>query len=1100
MMHPTHRTELRKSLYWLAGLLAGLLLVQLFPAPDAARGLARYLPLHTSMEVLSIAMAAMVFGIAWATQKYRPNGRDLVLGPGLLGVAILDMSHCLSYAGMPDFITPSGPEKAILFWLAARSLAALALLCAAFWPQRYYNRLGPRARCWSLACVLLFVGAVHYVVLLHPQWVPPTFIPGVGLTKFKIDFEYGLIAAYVLAGMGFLRHLRQDREFGLTRLALAAFTMAMGEFFFTLYANVTDIYNVTGHLYKIMACAFLYRGLFVDTVQAPYQELQASEAQHRAMLDTLPDLLFELNRQGVYLSVHANDASRLAAPADQLLGRRLGEILPAQAAAACLDALAEAERNGVARGQRFCLALPSGVHHFELAIARKANPAGREDTYLTLVRDITATVHDERRIAFEARLNASLLDLQHSDVQELEADFLQRGIQHVERLTHSPFAVLHFVHDGQDPELAACSAGAAGGMPARAEVWRQECAALRIQNQPPPGDALLRWMSLPVQEGGRTHMLLGVANKAEDYDRQDAQALQALADAIWRRVVQRRQDAVILRLSEALEQSPHQVVITDVRANVLYVNRAFSEVSGYSAQEILGKNPRMLQSGLTPRSVYEEMWRRLPQGQPWQGELVNRRKNGHIYTEIVSLYPIRDLSGQVTHYVAHKEDITVQREAEERIQALSNFDTLTGLLNKKSFDERLALAIERAGASHGRLSMLWFDLDNFKLINESLGHTAGDELLVEAANRLRACLGTQNALGRYSGDAFVAIVPQADQATVALMAQEALRLLQTATSVQGHPVSVSASAGVAVYPDDARTAGTLASAAELAMYRVKEDGRNGLRFFAPEMQAHTQRSLELAAGLKDAAHKGELFLVYQPQRALGSGALVGAEALLRWRHPQWGLVSPAEFIPIAEQSGAITAIDFWVVEQAAQQLRAWDAAGLPPLVVAVNVSAAQFARPQLAEELLHILQRVDVSPQRIEVELTEAVALKHPELAETTIRRLHDMGFKVALDDFGTGYSSMSYLKRYAIDKLKIDQSFVRELAEKTSDMAIVTAIVRMAHSLRLSTLAEGVETAEQAALLHDCGCDEIQGYWYSRPLEPRAFEAFAKGLPQRGA
>jgi hypothetical protein len=215
-------------------------------------------------------------------------------------VAILDMSHCLSYAGMPDFITPSGPEKAILFWLAARSLAALALLCAAFWPQRHNDRLGPYARCWSLACVLLIVGVVHYVVLLRPQWMPPTFTPGVGLTPFKIGFEYVLIAAYVLAGLGFLAQLRRSPESGLARLALAAFTMAMGEFFFTLYANVTDVYNVTGHIYKIMACAFLYRGLFVETVQAPYQELQASEARHRAMLDTLPDLLFELSRRGVW--------------------------------------------------------------------------------------------------------------------------------------------------------------------------------------------------------------------------------------------------------------------------------------------------------------------------------------------------------------------------------------------------------------------------------------------------------------------------------------------------------------------------------------------------------------------------------------------------------------------------------------------------------------------------------------------------------------------------------------------------------------------------------------------------------------------------------
>jgi len=608
-----------------------------------------------------------------------------------------------------------------------------------------------------------------------------------------------------------------------------------------------------------------------------------------------------------------------------------------------------------------------------------------------------------------------------------------------------------------------------------------------------PGGATARWACVPVVEGGRPRLLLGVAGKARDYHPRDAQALQTVADALWKHTAQRRQEAVIHRLSEALDQSPSPVVITDIDASIVYVNKAFSEVSGYGAQEVLGRNPRVLQSGLTPRTTYADMWTKLPRGLPWQGELINRRKNGQVYTENASLYPVRDVFGEVTHYVAHMEDITQRREAEERIRALSNYDTLTGLLNKKAFDEQLTQAIDRADASHERVSVLWFDLDNFKLVNETLGHAAGDELLLEMGNRLRACLAPHIPVARYSGDAFTAIVPLADQAAVALLAQDALAQLQTTLQIHGHAVSVSASAGIAVYPDDARTASTLASAAEVAMYRVKQDGRNGLRFFAPEMQAHTQRSLELAAGLKDAAHRGELFLVFQPQRTLGSGALAGAEALLRWRHPRWGLVSPAEFIPIAEQSGSIVAIDFWVVEQVAQQLRAWDAAGLPPLVVAVNVSAAQFARPHFVEELVRILQRMDVSPQRIEVELTEAVALKNPEQAETTIRRLHEVGFRVALDDFGTGYSSMSYLKRYAIDKLKIDQSFVRELAHQASDQAIVTAIIKMAHSLRMATIAEGVETAEQAALLQACGCDEMQGYWYSRPLEPAAFEAFVR-------
>ena len=1086
---------MRESVLWLLGLLAALLVVRVLPAPDAARGLSSYLPLHTIMEILSIAVAAMVFGIAWVTQKYRLNGRALVLGIGLLGVALLDVSHALSYAGMPDFVTPSHPEKAINFWLAARGMAAIALLWAAFWPTAWDVWLNRHWRYLGLALAGVAVLGVHYVLLLHPEVLPRTFVAGSGLTPLKIQLEYTLIAAYVVAGLGFLRLGIAGNESGRLYLALAAFIMAISEYFFTLYANVTDVYNLAGHVYKIIAYGFLFRGLFVETVRLPYLGLEIAEASQRATLETLPDLLFEVDANGVYLEVHANDPALLAASSHQLLGKTVADVMPADAAAGCMAALKKAEVDGVARGQRICLPLQDGEHYFELAVAKKSTPFSRKTTYLVLSRDVTEAVRNEQHLMAESFLNAALLDLQHHDGYELESDFLRRGVEHARRLSHSPVALLLFARsDGPGADLA--MGLAPEGMDLedlrhtlpleevlhqrRAVVWPSCC-------------TLQRCACVPVVEGGRVRMLLGVANKADEgYSEQDMQILQTLADTIWQRTMQQRQEAVIHRLSEALDQSPAPVIMTDMQAHILYVNHAFCEVSGYSADEVLGRNPRLLQSGLTPHATYVEMWQHLPQGLPGKGEFINRRKNGEVYTENASLYPIRDAFGQVTHYVAHKEDITQRREAEERIRALSNFDTLTGLGNKKSFEEQLAQAIAHGVAEHERLTLLWFNLDQFKLINESLGHAAGDELLIEQANRLRRCLGAQIPLARYSSDVYVAIVPRLDQARVALLVQDALTQLQVPVRLQGHTLTSSASAGVAVFPDDAQTAGTLASAAEVAMYRAKQEGGNTLRFFAPEMQADTRRSLQLASGLKQAAARGELFLVFQPQCALATSVLTGAEALLRWRHPQWGLVSPGEFIPIAEQSGSIVAIDLWVLEHAARQLREWDAQGLPPLVVAVNVSAAQFARPNFVPEVLATLERVGVAPQRIEIELTEAVALKHPEQAAHTIRKLHAAGFRVALDDFGTGYSSMSYLKRYAIDKLKIDQSFVRDLVEQGSDQAIVTAIIRMAQSLGLQTIAEGVETAEQAQLLRSYGCEEMQGYWYSRPLEPQAFAAFA--------
>lgn len=1119
-LQPAERTEVRRASLWLFVLTMSLLAVVWMPAPDQARGLAGYLPLHSAMEVVAIAVAAMVFAISWATQRFHQDSRVLVLGVAFLGVAILDLTHTLSFAGMPDFITPSGAEKAINFWVAARALAALALLWVAFCPDRWAHWLNQCSKFWFLGKVLLGVAAIHYLFLARPDAVPRTFIEGSGLTPLKIGLEYGLIAAYVLAAVGLLAAFARIRRQGTVYLSLASLTMAMSEYFFTLYANVTDVYNLAGHIYKIAAYGFLYRGLFVETIQKPYLDLVSADARQRATLNTLPDLLFEVDREGKYLAVHATDVDKLAAPSDRLVGRNIRDVLPQEAADVCLQAFAEADANGKSRGKRIALKVPEGLKYFELSVAEKPAEAGQARGYLVLSRDVTATVYNERRVQLEALLNGALLDLEQRQEQEPEDQFLQRGAVHATLLTEARQAWVYVLEGAYQPLRLAATTNpstsdaehgqvtdhtakitSALAAQQRKVVRSEETAVADEASNSGPSVAEPGILSVPVIEGAEVTLVLTVGQPAGDpeqaYTDADVQALQVLADNLWANMKQRRQEAVIQRLYEALNQSPYPVVITDVSAQILYVNQAFTDVSGYSAPEVLGRNPRILQSGETPAETYVEMWARLRRGLPWKGEFTNRRRDGKTYTESAHIYPVRDAFGETTHYVAHKEDITQRRAAENRILALSEFDSLTGLLNKKVFDERLADELALAREHDSRVSLLWFDLDNFKAINENMGHAAGDELLVEIGNRLRACMGNQAHLARYSGDTFAAIVPQLGQATVALMVEDALRHIQASFSIEGNLLSVGASVGIAVFPSDAQTPGALTSAAEVAMYRVKKEGRNGLRFFAPDMHAYTQRSLELASGLNSAIERQELHLVYQPQLDLASGCLVGAEALLRWNHPRWGSISPAEFIPIAEETGAIVPIGHWVLQEAARQLLAWETEGLSEVVVAVNVSAVQFAQIGLVKDLTATLATLGVATHRVEVELTEAVALRNPELAVATIQRLHDAGFRVSLDDFGTGYSSMSYLKRYAIDKLKIDQFFIKDLSGNESDKALVLAIVRMARSLQMTTIAEGVETPEQAAYLREAGCDEIQGYWFSRPLDPKAFLAFAKLQPR---
>ncbi|MDO9023363.1 EAL domain-containing protein, partial [Zwartia sp.] len=870
-----------------------------------------------------------------------------------------------------------------------------------------------------------------------------------------------------------------------------------------------------------IAYVFLYRGLFLATVQRPYEALKESESHYAATLDALPDMLFEVDRQGVYRAVHASKLDKLAAPAESIIGRSVDKMLPPEAARVCFEAIYEADRAGSSHGHRIKLEVPEGARYFELSIAKKRGQQPDADLFLVLSRDITTTVRNEERVIFEAKFNATLLELQERAETDQHAEFLQRSLELAQKLVESPIAFVYSIDEDQkslnllggslgfedlhqvqsaDTLTAATSIAASEmGLWADAILERRpivssdelsaaDIKGLALSDRQP---ALKRFVSIPVMEADQVRLLLVVADKSKSYSGEEVNALQLFATTLWNMLKQNSKNLTINLLTEALEQSPHSVVITDTSAKIQYVNRAFCDVSGYSAQEVIGQNPSILQSGETPPLLYRELWARLKIGKSWQGEFVNRKKDGGIYVELVAVYPIFDRFGVLTHYVAHKVDVTESKSAEKRIRDLSDFDPLTGLLNKKSFYEKLTEAIGLADQRRELLSLLWFNLDNFKVINESLGHDAGDELLVEMASRLRESVSAQAIVARHSGDTFVVIIPRETQSVVAVLVADVLNKLKAPTQVAAQEVSVGASVGISVFPHDAKSAGTLASAAEIAMYRAKDEGRNSLRFFAPAMQQNTQRSLDLALSLSGAQERGELYLVYQPQLRLSDNKIVGAEVLLRWQHPKWGPVSPSEFIPIAEQTGLIVPIGQWVLEQVAYQLRDWASVELSELTIAVNVSAVQFVRTGFVAELIKIMSKARVSTSRLEIEITEAVALRNAEQAAAIIEQLHDAGFKIAVDDFGTGYSSLSYLRRYAIDTLKIDQSFVNELTSSESDQSIVAAIIKMAQSLKMTTIAEGVESAEQAGLLQTLGCDDLQGYWLSRPIPATEFVEF---------
>ena len=524
-------------------------------------------------------------------------------------------------------------------------------------------------------------------------------------------------------------------------------------------------------------------------------------------------------------------------------------------------------------------------------------------------------------------------------------------------------------------------------------------------------------------------------------------------------------------------------MITDLDANIVYANEAFTRQTGYAVHEVIGKNPKMFGSGKTPRKTYEELWSQLARGEAWRGELINRHKDGQECIESVMISPVRDPEGRITSYLEIKEDITEKKRTEERIQHLAHFDQLTGLPNRSLLQDHFKYALSLAHRSGEHLAVMFLDLDHFKNVNDTLGHTLGDQLLMAVAKRLKSAVREEDTVSRLGGDEFIFILPGTDENGAAQVAEKLLGVFAESFSIGHHELLATPSIGIAIYPQDGQDMEILSKNADAAMYRAKQAGRNTFRFFTQEMQAHSARTLQLSNALRHALANGQLQLHFQPQVSMQDGRIVGAEALVRWQHPELGMVSPAEFIPIAEASGQIIQIGEWVLRSAVNQMKAWMDEGLPPMVIAVNLSAVQFRHANLPDLVSAVLDEAGLSPGQLELELTEAVAMDDPLAAIAVMDKLHQRGVRMSIDDFGTGYSSLSYLKRFKVYKLKIDQSFVRDLTEDPEDQAIVAAIINLAESLGLHTIAEGVETEGQIDFLQTHGCEEIQGYYISKPL-----------------
>lgn len=531
------------------------------------------------------------------------------------------------------------------------------------------------------------------------------------------------------------------------------------------------------------------------------------------------------------------------------------------------------------------------------------------------------------------------------------------------------------------------------------------------------------------------------------------------------------------------------IAITNAEGTILSVNPAFTTITGYSANEAIGKNPRILKSDHHNDEFYKNMWADLLEKGYWHGEIWNRRKSGEAYYEWLTIVAIKDADSKPCNYVSVFRDITEIRQKDEHILHMAYHDPLTNLPNRLLFHDRLQQALSSARRYPRIIAVIFIDLDRFKIINDTFGHSVGDTLLQSVALRLKDAVRQNDTVSRLGGDEFIILLSEIEKVQdAAIVAQKILHLLSTPFVVHCHELNITASIGISVYPDDGNDVQALMKKADTAMYHVKEQGKNAYQFYKENMNTMLFERILLENNLHRAIERNEFLLYYQPKIDTNSWKICGVEVLLRWQHSEMGLVNPSQFIPIAEETNLIIPIGEWVLRTACMQCMLWKREGFPLLSVAVNLSGRQLKHQNLLEMIRKVLEETGFNPEYLELELTESVIMHQAEKITEILHKLKAIGIKVSIDDFGTGYSSLSYLKRFPIDKLKIDQSFVRDVTTSADDSAIVTAIIAIAQSLKLKIVAEGVETADQLAFLKDMQCDEVQGFYFSRPLNTDEF------------
>lgn len=546
----------------------------------------------------------------------------------------------------------------------------------------------------------------------------------------------------------------------------------------------------------------------------------------------------------------------------------------------------------------------------------------------------------------------------------------------------------------------------------------------------------------------------------------------------------------LFQSATVFENTTEAVIVADAGGKIISANKAFTDITGYTEEEVIGKTTSLLKSGKHNDEFYKEMWSEISKIGSWQGEIWNKRKNGDIYPEWLNISVVKNLDGAITNYIGVFSDISVIKESQQKLDYLAHHDTLTGLPNRLLLSARMDQALAQARRNKSLLAVLFLDLDHFKNVNDSLGHYIGDMLIKEVASRIVNCVRKEDTVSRLGGDEFSIFIEEMHDSNFASdIASKIISALCEKYIIHGHEIFITCSIGISIFPNDGNDTATLLKNADSALYKAKEQGRNSYQYYTKELSVRAMERMVMENNLRHALERNELVVYYQPQVDMYSGEIVGMEALLRWKHPEIGLISPDNFIGLAEETGLIIPIGEWVLRTACKCAQSWIESGLPKIRMAVNLSSRQFNQKNLPEIIANILRETGLDSHLLEIELTERIVMEDAESSIKMIAELKKLNIQFSIDDFGTGYSSLSYLKRFPLERIKIDKSFVDNIVSNPEDAAIVQAIISMSHGLNLMTIAEGVETVEQLEFLRSRECDEVQGYYFSRPLPANEVE-----------